>query len=253
MPGLSGNNVTDENKKIFFDHAKEQGNREACALLIIYKGRERLIICRNVAPYDYDFIINPDDYVKAETLGEIVGVVHSHVNSPPLPSESDSVACYKTGLKWYIVSMMSSEWFELYPKEYKAPLVGRTWAHGVLDCYSLVVDYYKEVLNIEIPDFKRQYEWWHKGENLFLDNFKKAGFYEVSIEYIQANDGLLMQIESPVINHGAVYLGGGMFLHHLHNRLSSRDLFNGFWKNNTIKVVRHKGVNVDIARDKVIW
>lgn len=234
--------MTEENKQLFLEHARNEKKREACGLLIVFKGREKLIICRNVATYDGDFIVSPDDYLAASLQGEIIAVVHSHVNKPPFPSEADLVACFKSGLKWYIVGTGTGEWFEMYPKEYKAPLVGRTWAHGVLDCYSIILDYYKEVLNIDIPDFERDYEWWNLGKNLYLDNFKRAGFFEVPIESIQKHDVILMQIESSVINHGAVYLGDGLFLQHLQNRLSSRDVFGGYWLRNTIKIVRHKDV-----------
>ena len=39
------------------------------------------------------FIINPEDYVKADNVGEIVGIIHSHPITPPDPSEADKISC----------------------------------------------------------------------------------------------------------------------------------------------------------------
>ena len=48
-------------------HAEEMFPSEVCGLVVIIKGRERYIRCKNVAvnPYDH-FIINPIDYAKGE-------------------------------------------------------------------------------------------------------------------------------------------------------------------------------------------
>lgn len=231
--------MTPENRALALEWAKAQMPREACGLLIIEKGRERFIPCENISTIHDTFEISPIDFARAEDRGEIVGVFHSHCYKRAQPSEADLVACEQTGVPWTIVSVPNEEWHEFFPTGYQAPLVGRTWMHGVLDCYALVRDYYKRELMIEIPDFDREFEWWHKGQDLFLDNFKSAGFVEVTIPEIKQHDGLLMQISSPVVNHCGVYLGDDRMLHHVHRRLSGRDVFGGYWRKMTVKVVRH--------------
>jgi proteasome lid subunit RPN8/RPN11 len=213
---------------------------EACGLLIIEKGREVFVPCKNISDLPKDsFTIDPVDFANAEDRGEIVRIIHSHCFLSPRPSEADKVSCEASGVPWSIVSVPNGDWFHFEPVGYKAPLVGRTWAHGTLDCYSLIRDYYLEILKIEIPDFERRHEWWMKGDNLYLENFAKAGFYEIPASDIRQHDVVLMQIMSPVINHGAIFIGEDKILHHIHRRLSSREVFGGYFKKHTVKVLRH--------------
>jgi proteasome lid subunit RPN8/RPN11 len=218
--------------------------REACGLVIVEKGREVFVPCRNISDLpDNSFTIDPKDFAEAEDRGEIIRIFHSHCYSSPRPSEPDKVSCETSGLPWSIISVPNEDWFHFEPAGYKAPLVGRSWAHGTLDCYSLIRDYYLEILNIEIPDFERRHEWWIKGENLYLENFEKAGFYTIAEKDIHQHDVVLMQIMSPVINHGAIFLGDDKILHHIHKRLSSREVFGGYYKKHAVKILRHKDAN----------
>lgn len=216
--------------------------RESCGLVIVEKGREVFVPCQNLSEVDDNFILDPKDYAAAEERGEIVRVIHSHCYIRARPSEADKVSCEASGLPWSIVSVPNGEWHHFEPSGFKAPLVGREWAHGVLDCYSLIRDYYKEVLSIEIPDFDRNYEWWLKGENIYIENFAKAGFREIPHDQIREHDVILMQVASKVVNHGAVYLGEGKILHHIHRRLSSREVFSGYYLKHTVKVLRHENL-----------
>jgi proteasome lid subunit RPN8/RPN11 len=230
--------VTPENKTLFHEHSKRVAPREACGLLIMEGRREVLVICENRSPLMDQFEISAEDYVKAELRGEVIGVVHSHPITNPQPSEADKVACEATGLEWHILAVITGQWHSFKPSGYRAPLVGRTWAHGIMDCYSIVRDYYQDELNIKLTDFERQVDWWAKGDNLYLDNFQKAGFFEVKDGSLRKHDVILMQILSP--NHAAVYLGNELILHHIHKRLSCREVYGGMWSKCTTKVVRHK-------------
>mgnify|MGYP003704446663 CR=1 FL=1 len=80
------------------------------------------------------------------------------------------------------------------------------------------------------------------GQNLYLDNFGSAGFEalgSVQSEDMEVGDVLLMQVASPVPNHAAIYLGDGLILHHLQGRLSSRDVYGGYWQKITTHTLRH--------------
>jgi cell wall-associated NlpC family hydrolase len=178
------------------------------------------------------FVIHPEDYAKADEQGQIVAVVHSHPGLPPEPSQADRVACEASGMPWHIVSVPSVAWVSMEPSGYVAPLVGR-------DCYALVRDWFRAERGVELPNFARFDDWWKRGENLYLENFAQAGFFPVDADELKVGDCFLMQVASPVPNHAAVYLGDGLILHHLQGRLSSRDVYGGYWQKVTTHILRH--------------
>ncbi len=223
-------------------HAQEDYPREACGLIVVVKGRERYVPCRNLAAGSEHFLLPAEDYAAAEDMGEVIAVVHSHPDAPATPSEADRVACEASGLPWHIVSWPADDLRTITPSGYQAPLVGREFAHGVLDCYTLVRDWYQRERGITLPDFPRRDDWWQHGEDLYMRHYAEAGFVAVSQDQPeQAGDVILMQLRSPVPNHAGVYLGDGTMLHHLHGRLSSRDVYGGYWQEITRCVLRYQG------------
>lgn len=223
-----------------YEHAKEVYPSECCGLAIIYKGKLKYIRCTNLLSGDI-FCIDPVDYIKAEEAGEIVAVCHSHVNGSANPSDPDIISCNSSDVPWLIVSYPEKNYSITNPTGYKQPLIGRPFFHGVLDCYSLIRDYYKEILNINLNDYLREPNWWEKDEyDLYEDNFKKEGFSIVNDGSINTHDIILMQHGSPKINHGAIYIGDNLILHHSTNRLSSRDVYGGYWRKNTRCIIRHE-------------
>ena len=222
------------------NHAKAEMPKEACGLVIIFKGRQQYRPCRNIANGSDNFILDPIDYEKADQDGEIVAVIHSHPNMSAKPSQADLVACEASGLPWHIIGLPSEQWEYIEPSGYIAPLVGRAWSHGVLDCYAIIRDWYKQERKIDLPDFERSDDWWKRGENLYLDNFAKAGFKPITQSELQTGDVILMTICSSVPNHGALYLGDEIILHHIHGRLSTREVFGGYYLKNTTHYLRHE-------------
>ena len=229
------------------DHAYEQFPKESCGVVIVVNGKERYFACRNIAatPNEH-FVLSPEDYARAEDLGDVIAVVHSHPNARAEPSGADLVACEASGLEWHIVSVsldgpLGDEFVTISPCGYEAPLVGRMFAHGILDCYTLVQDYYRRELGVELPYFERRDGWWNEpGVSLYMDNFAKCGFEPIKGP-LQIGDVILIQIRSVEPNHAAVYIGNGQILHHVMGRMSSRDLYDGYWQENTRLTIRYKG------------
>lgn len=241
-------------------HAFASFPRESCGVLIAVGDKEEYFPCRNLSESEGDFIMCPEDYAAAEDLGQIVAVVHSHVNTPARPSEADKVSCEATGVPWHIVSVgkneageyYAHEWHSFEPSGYAAPLVGRSFHHGTLDCYTLIQDFYFRELDIVLPDFYRPHNWWEGESELYLDNFAAAGFVRVD-DGPQCGDVILMQNRSKRTNHGGVFLGdrplksqpdlhpmAGAMLHHAMPRLSERVLYGGYWQQITRCIVRYK-------------
>lgn len=217
-------------------HALECYPRESCGVIIVKKGKEKYIPCKNLAPMN-DFLIDPIDYANAEDEGAIIKIVHSHPNQSPLPSDADKIGCEKSGLPWLIISVPNMQVHEFAPSGYKTPLIGRSFKHGALDCYTFIRDYYDQTLNIQLPDFVRADNWWQGGENLYLEGYESAGF--VRVDDMQEHDVLLMQVASPVPNHGAIYVGSGKIQHHQVGRLSSTDIYGGWYRKIHTITLRH--------------
>lgn len=83
-------------------HAQELYPRECCGLVVIVKGRERYLSCRNTAVGTNHFVLPAEDFAAAEDQGDVVAIVHSHSDVPAEPSQSDLVACEASGLPWHI-------------------------------------------------------------------------------------------------------------------------------------------------------
>lgn len=226
-------------------HMQREKPNECCGLIVhSATDHEQYYPCRNIALHpDRDFTLDPRDYVAAAARGEIIAVVHSHPRSRALPSHADRAGCEASGLQWHIISG-DGDIYSWTPEGWKAPLVGRDFKHGLLDCYSLVRDYYAEILGIDLPDFEREEDWWNKadGPDLYVDNFRAAGFFPVDASEIREHDGILIQVRSKKVNHAAIYRGNNIMLHHVIDRLSGEEIYGGLYVKYTRMIVRHRSL-----------
>ncbi|MBM5459215.1 phage tail protein [Pseudomonas sp. P66] len=240
-----------------YAHAREKAPEECCGLLIRV-GRKLLYLpVPNAAASPQEgFRIAAEDWAGAEDQGAVIAVVHSHPGQSARLSAADRTAMEATALPWVIIEVRDGQpvtHLVHEPTGYQAPLVGRPFHHGVLDCYTLVRDYYQRELGITLPNFERADGWWEKGQDLYVDNFEGAGFYPVDPADLHQGDLIVMQVRSEKANHAGIYLADGCLktepshypvpggiLHHLYGRDSKRDVFGGFWREAARFYMRHK-------------
>lgn len=193
-------------------HAMEEYPMECCGVIT----PDGYIKLENIAPEPTeDFEIDTDEIKDLQVLA----VVHSHPDGYACPTASDMRSQISMDVPWCIVTVTKDGPQELFwfgdGVEY--PLVGRGFRHGVTDCYDLIRDWYRIERGVTLPQYPRDWEWWHKDQDLYRQFFENAGFIEV--DEPQEGDVFLAQIRSKVPNHGGVYLGNGLALHHLSARL----------------------------------
>lgn len=123
-------------------------------------------------------------------------------------------------------------------------LKGMQFKHGVQDCYTILRMFYQDNFGISLSDYAREDGWWDKGQNLYIDNFRREGFHLIDSPRweLQPADVVLMAMRSPVANHCGIYTGNGNILHHFYGRLSNEELYKGMWYNSTVAMLRHKDV-----------
>src|SRR5436190_14566305 len=243
-------------KELIKTHAREEhdlANREqrkpeeVCGW-VVKRGKKQIVVRgRNFARLPCEgFVADPRE---AEDRGDVLLCYHTHPYRPPEPSDADRTTAEKHEVPMLILSWPQEAWALYSPCGWRAALLGRPFVHGVLDCYTLIRDYYAEKLNIVLPDFEREDQWWYHGGNLYLDNFTKAGFVRVDGE-VRPHDVILIiqgQPPPPVPNHAAVYLGDGMIMHHVQERLSCVQPYvanSGHYAKMTYCVIRHRRVPV---------
>ena len=243
--------LTKSIKAAIIAHARRDYPREACGVIV----NKEYIPCTNIAADDAQFEICPIDLVGAGSEGKIKAYVHSHPDGSCKPSMPDRVQMNLHGLPWVITNGVDVELHK--PDDYKAPLLGREYHHGLMDCYTLVQDYYQRELDITLNDYERTNAWWESADHdpLYLDNFKSEGFVEVG--NVQKHDLILCRLgRTEHINHALVFIGDGslksertddvigdcLVLHHPYGRQSVREIYGEPWQRRAAIIIRHKSM-----------
>lgn len=201
----------------------------------------------NVSP---DPLNNFDCDIEARpflTSGRLKALIHSHPNGPIGPTATDMRQQLVTNLPWGIVVLGDAGARDPYywgDTITRPPLEGRLFRHGPSgtdgkgDCYALIRDWYLLERGIELQEGPRDDSWWLQGGNLYLENYKNAGFVEADPQYPEVGDVALIHLPLPTPaqgvqrpkhpQHGGIYVGGGRILHHLPNRFSRVETFSNW-------------------------
>jgi proteasome lid subunit RPN8/RPN11 len=218
--------------------------QEAGGFLIRVQGQIVYRPLTNVAARpDINFRMHPAERLTAQQSGEIVGFVHSHPDESAAPSRADLLAHDECGWWDFIISVcrgVAVDVVGIPPSgaESRRPLCGRAFEHGVDDCLTLVRDYYAAYEGITLKDYPREDGWWERGGDLYRQHLPEAGFVEIPREELLPGDLITMKILSRVENHGAIWLGDGVIIHHLYGQVSTTDEYraafiqrtSGFWR-----------------------
>lgn len=224
------------------DHAARVFPQEACGFILNVSGEVFIKECENLSHTpESSFLIDPMEF--AQYSAQITAVYHSHPNRLAEPSLADIASSERANVPFLILSYPSEQVFAYTPTgQVVIPYENRPFVYGVLDCLSLVTDYYLQELSIRLPQSgRKEWEWWLKPENAnsFIAGFKSAGFYEVTS--LEKGDVIIMQIQSVCPNHAAVYLGDSRILHHPGvGNLSVTEMYGHYWRQNTCCYLRHK-------------
>lgn len=232
-------------------HAIREYPKESCGLIVagVYTP------CFNYAidPL-HGAVISRVDYIRAGD--QLEAVVHSHPNGPLFPSAEDMRSQIATAVPWIIVGTDGERcaeftiWGDSLPIK---PLIGRSFMHGVTDCFALVRDAFRlgrerlAAEDMEWPfeqmafaDVPRDDDWWDADQDLYYDALRPRGFREINISEVRPGDGFLCKIRSEKLNHAGLYVGKNLILHHLPLKLSRREPF-GLWGRAAEMWVRYEG------------
>jgi proteasome lid subunit RPN8/RPN11 len=224
-----------------FAHARDGLPLEACGLVI--SGKYHRV--RNLTDERDHFSMDMAQVIKLTggDLTKIEAFVHSHAFQPPFASIADLASCESMMTPWLIVAMPLKTYQVIEPSGFMAPLIGRPWCWGSLDCYGLVRDAYKMQAGIEIPNFTRNWGWWEEGEDLIETQFSQAGFVALGPdEEFKALDVIGCKVRCAVVNHVAVWQAGDYILHHLAGRYSVLEPYNGFFRKCAHLHLRHQSL-----------
>ena len=134
-------------KEAIINHAAACYPNECCGFIV----NREYIECKNIHDDpENEFKISPYDLVRAEKLGKIEAIVHSHPDGSSNPSTFDLIHMSKHGVPWVICSYPEIDIAVHKQLNYQAPLINREYIHGTLDCFSIVRDYYSRELDVRL-------------------------------------------------------------------------------------------------------
>ena len=238
-------------ESVMFDEGVKNYPKESCGLIVKSGKKSVAIPCGNISSTpENHFLLNPLDYARIADRYEIIGIWHTHIEITNKASDADRAGCESSDLPWLIMNIskkngefQKSDINVISPCGFMLPYVGRPYVFGVLDCYSLVRDYYRKEFGISLKDVPRVESWWTKGYNFCADCFEDCGFVNLSPEQRKrpkVGDLFFIQVSADIPNHVGMYVGDEIMLHHLWGRLSSKDVYGGYYQKHTAYHVRYK-------------
>lgn len=243
--------MKEEIKKQIKAHSLEDPSVECCGILFFNEALKRLETLKSPnlsATKESTFSLSPAHYLKASLMGKIVAVYHSHPEGEDF-SEFDLSNSELNKVKYILYCIQSDTFKEYTPNGYENPYYGREFSLGTQDCFTLLQEYYRKELNVNIKNYYRGEDWLENNPDCYQRYYKNEGFETVqegpveSLSALKKHDGLLMKIlgkKNPT--HAGIYIGDGLILHHQLNCYSRVEPYGQAFRNRTTHVVRHKSL-----------
>jgi proteasome lid subunit RPN8/RPN11 len=249
------------------EHAREGYPNEICGVIVTTAKTEKYVRCINTAEDSQDeFVMCPESFSAAESLGDVVGIVHSHPDGSSVPSKNDIAVMSRNreielivdpesqAIPWHIVSYPEGDYRQIIPDVHES-LLGRPFVHNVWDCWSTCENYYNRYHGLSFRGFDRKDRWWEIKDttSFYEEYYDECGF--VRVTDLKPNDLLIMQIGRTYHpNHAGIYLGDQvsefegktfhkgqpLMLHHMYEKKSDVIVYGGQWHQRTTMILRHK-------------
>ena len=244
--------LTTKIKNFIKQHASQEKPNECCGLVVKQGSSFNSYKCRNDAPNPkVNFSINPIDYLKCSTRGQIVATYHSH-NKNNYFSLLDKESSYNHKINYIMYNVQSDSFQEYDYKQNKIFYLNKPFKVGKNDCFTLVRNYLKENLSIDLPEsVTSAYEKGAKKNDLqqAIDsieevslNYDEKHFFRITtkdINELRKNDIIVLGIKSKPFPLG-IYLGDNLFIHHPRNKYITTEHINEKFFKRLLYVYRSK-------------
>lgn len=222
--------ITENIKKKIKEHALSDIKNECCGIIL---ENGTVIPCVNRASdSEVHFIIARADLKRAQKIGWISAVYHSHVPGDYIDeslSDEDKVIAEYFNIFSVMYSIQNDKFYEYQPTGKPIEYIGRPYVRGILDEMQLIRDYYKKELNIDLIDLKDK-----NAENFLRNN----GFIETNSP--NKHDIIIIKWSGDKNNKKmAIYYGDNKILAHPEFELSKIINYNYGLVNWTEKIFRH--------------
>lgn len=240
--------LSDKQKEQIYYHTLSCYPEEMCGILL----EEDFIPIKNVSKTPLEsFELNPEQYAPIACREKIKGIIHSHCRNPRnpevfdtrTPSLADINGQKQTKVPWLIVAsegMTVTPPLEL-PRLQSNRYIGRQFIWFINDCYTLVQDYYKFELGIELPDHKaeKDFKALRHFEGLFDGFIEAYGFTDLTKgESLTNGDLFLVDNAGHRRNHLAIWHNGKV----LHQDVVSLETNPAVFAGRTHRYLRYREV-----------
>lgn len=122
-------------------------------------------------------------------------------------------------------------------------LLGKPWKVNETDCFTLVIDFFKQNFDIDIPNFARPEDWDADKLDLIRKLYPKAGFQLMQDwDDLRPGDVFATNFATSNPNHFVIYVGDNEVIHHRYGMNSTKESYRPAFKMITSFVLRHPDV-----------